>query len=68
MDWRPIETAPKDGSPIWLSTSANIRVGFWEADRWVDLSLAEHGGGRRDLLFTPTHWMPLPEPPDERQP
>lgn len=64
-DWRPIETAPKDGSPMWLyypEAYKNDRqvVGWWVDDirepRWMDHCDAHD-------FIQPTHWQPLPEPP-----
>lgn len=61
--WQPVETAPKDGTFIWLlSDSFAIRIGYWKGGRWVDLAKAE-ARGACDLSFEPSHWMPLPEPP-----
>jgi hypothetical protein len=71
MTWQPIETAPKDGSLIVLADYSGFRergkdgmwiaTGCWlapesdlEKGRWWD---------RIEYLYTPTHWMPLPEPP-----
>lgn len=62
-EWQPIETAPKDGSEIlgWSSISGEAYVMWWEAihSDWVwcinDLE---------DMFCDPTHWMPLPEPPE----
>ena len=67
--WRPIETAPKDGSVLllwdgeaqdmgWMS---NCHIGFWSEPidapgDWID------GMGRREEFY-PTHWRPLPSPP-----
>ena len=66
-EWQPIETAPRDGTWVlvcgngWAVTTAwyamNERVGkaYWKADtEWDDDYLADR---------LPTHWMPLPEPP-----
>lgn len=75
LQWQPIETAPKDGTRVLLY--ANLRraslsghdldkdygywivLGSWEAEYglWVD-------GSQCNPL--PTHWMPLPEPPQEQ--
>lgn len=67
-EWQPIETAPKDGSRIlgWAKSkngSDDLRlVIFWdqtspEGARWiVAFNAFWH--------FEPTHWMPLPEPPE----
>ncbi|PVE22209.1 hypothetical protein DC522_22175 [Microvirga sp. KLBC 81] len=55
--WQPIETAPRDGSPILIFTAWSDRtVGYWSAHRkiWVDQS---HG------IVVATYWMPLPDPP-----
>jgi hypothetical protein len=67
MSWYPIETAPKDGSHIWLYTPLDHQaVGYW-------LSCEEWGGWMfADELLAdvkpdgmgPTHWMPLPPLPD----
>lgn len=59
-EWKPIETAPKDGMVL--------VAGFWDDGRsWRDIGHCDHLGvvGRWDYNLEPTHWMPLPEPPDE---
>ena len=71
-NWRPIETAPKDGTQI---------LGFdeWEGINvcyWIDCSEVweqrdtKYGWARyydstemSYVTFEPTHWQPLPEPP-----
>jgi hypothetical protein len=52
--WRPIETAPKDGTKV-LVMSDGIEIVSWNEclETWWDGEWS-HG---------PTHWMPLPEPP-----
>lgn len=60
--WRPIETAPRDGTVIWLANEHSLRVGAWISGRWADWVRAELGG-TCDLHFTPTHWAPVPTPP-----
>jgi hypothetical protein len=67
--WKPIETAPKDGSTLLLycpdgDLPADRVVGGW----WDDFGpyRKEMGGDgvwSFDLPGEPTHWMPLPEPP-----
>ncbi len=58
--WRPIETAPKDGSEMILSFGEHMTVGKWEQDfggNWIE-------SDSRDVIEPkPTHWMPLPEKP-----
>jgi len=66
--WRPIETAPKDGTPIWLS-DGEARfplVGWWEETDEED-SVPTGWWHDAQRFFTPTHWMPLPEPPEAAQ-
>ena len=76
--WQPMDTAPRDGthilvySPLWMPTHAavtwwclNLLTGKKSeatrapmvADYWTN------GRGFR-LDCEPTHWMPLPAPPD----
>jgi hypothetical protein len=62
--WRPIESAPRDGTWIMLSRP------FWTVPfvgRWTT---SKHGEGWHDdnvdegpLLSPMTHWQPLPPPP-----
>lgn len=64
-EWQPIETAPRDGTRILVYTAERCRrclpgtvgmaVMFWDG-AWaiVDGIHARH---------LPTHWKPLPEPP-----
>ena len=75
-DWRPISTAPKDGTYIllWPVGRAVIRHGYAPTSavgmaRWHQpgnperpgyWSAAGHGECNR-----PSHWMPLPAPPEE---
>ncbi len=60
-DWRPIETAPKDGSTI---------IGWcreWGEPQTIDWSKGEFGEHWYTAVmlprYQPTHWMPLPKPP-----
>lgn len=63
--WRPIDSAPKDGTPILCFTPDQSEFGFidtskieilwWASDEWQN--------DCDDVFFQPTHWMPLPNPP-----
>lgn len=61
-EWRPIETAHKTNRAIlvWCRGYKNTYVVTWHNDynNWVVF-----GGFGYELSETPTHWMPLPEPP-----
>ena len=63
--WRPIETAPRDGTPIWLYTGAGQCEGYWNYGEWVQdaVSCTYDGAGGPAFQCNPTHWMPLPLPP-----
>lgn len=61
--WRPIKSAPRN--------DPEARVLIWTAHRALDIGYYDVGGERpcwRDMdfdeLIDPTHWMPLPSPPD----
>ena len=57
--WRPIETAPKDKSSILIIDSENfITIGDFSETRGCFENTEECW-----KIETPTHWMPLPEPP-----
>ena len=61
MNWQPIETAPKDGRDLLIFGSGGIVIGWWDDScrYWChqDLYLS---------IDEPTHWMPLPLPPDKQ--
>jgi hypothetical protein len=78
--WQPIETAPKD-RPILVSGGKvnNELGGCWKNDGWVkvywdneDWQEPEKRWQVCDTCYygvwveNPTHWMPLPEPPKEK--
>ena len=73
MEWQPIETAPKDGTPILLYVPVNGRMiaieGEWGKypdcgegeEGWRLVRANCHGCGccaSQDGM--PTHWLPLP--------
>jgi hypothetical protein len=64
--WQPIETAPKDGSRLWLywptrNETDRQSVGWWHESVhgcwWMDPADTESEG--------PTHWRELPAPPQK---
>jgi hypothetical protein len=73
MEWRTIESAPKDGTRVLILAEGKAIEGWqqsWkdyegnERGSWEAISLESHGcgccaGGDPN----PTHWMPLPAKP-----
>lgn len=67
MQWMPIETCNKNQSVIscsWWKSHPHrpfIQEGYlhWDGNTW----LKQSGGAWQDELTNPTHWMPLPSPP-----
>lgn len=58
--WRPIETAPKDGTRmLFRAADHEPAIGWWDYDDW----LWDCGIDLCPLPFAPTHWQPLPAPP-----
>ena len=68
--WMPVETAPKDkvvllcgpsGYPTTpLVFTTGIMRSNYRAGRWIDHA----NDDLVDWGFEPTHWMPLPTPPE----
>jgi hypothetical protein len=57
--WQPIETAPRDGTPVlaWFQGSAVVAFLNPRTGRWDD-------GDFYDDLGSPSHWMPIPPAPE----
>lgn len=77
--WRPIDSAPKDGTSILLWSGGEHTIGWWECGKEFALSAAGFNnwckghltvGGYDagfDGIYNPTHWMPLPAPPSSAE-
>lgn len=72
-EWQPIETAPRDGELILLSNSDGVWVGkytpvyasgFVPQNKWSSW-LLNHDHFKCSKSINPTHWMPLPESPED---
>lgn len=61
--WRPIGSAPKDGSLIILASDGGVAwLGHWaEAIGWTRYNC-------RDVGWCPDWWKPRPMPPKQRRP
>lgn len=57
-DWLAIDTAPKDGTHILVRAGDESRVLYWRKKAW---RCPFWGPGP---FKEPTHWMPLPAPPE----
>lgn len=68
MEWQPIETAPKDRRSrlVWCPENKNVYCVYWEAPKEQPClgKWAYFGGTNSELIDEPTHWMPLPNPPE----
>ena len=54
---RPIEEAPRDGTPILGMSATNVTFKIWWSDTWQDWMFEQVRVG-----FTPTHFLPIPKP------
>lgn len=57
MDWKPIESAPKDGREVLACFVGQF------GRHIVFVANANPDKVERQGYASPTHWMPLPEPP-----
>lgn len=66
--WQPIESAPKDGTFVLVCEKDNSAI--YEArfmwDDWYP-SMQSDSDEYGPMKGYPAHWMPLPEPPQERK-
>ena len=74
--WQPIETAPKDGTKVLVCQATDADGEPIRGESWgVFVQVAAWWGGDDEWIVycslikdpsvhvEPTHWMPLPEPP-----
>jgi hypothetical protein len=57
--WRPMETAPKDGTEILVSDNDLISTAFWGGGAW------QWSWDRELDYLVPLYWMPLPPLPKD---
>ena len=67
-EWQPIETAPKDGTKVLLgrfSGTGTDHDGRVRVDWYRQLGDSYIGWGDFNMRYwPPTHWMPIPPPPE----
>ena len=66
--WIPVtEQLPEDETYVLISFKRNMAVAYRKVGRWHVMC----GGGWKTTVSLleqqPTHWMPLPEPPEEEK-
>jgi len=59
-EWRPIETAPKDGVFVLITDGDVVQIGYYEDH----LTAWRSDADQCRLWSDPTHWQPLPAPPE----
>ncbi len=58
MNWQPIGSAPRDGSPVWVKDeTSKCGWAYFDAPNWV------WAGDKGKVAWFIEEWMPLPEPP-----
>lgn len=62
LDWRPIATAPKDGTTI-IVTMAGGNDGPYYVLFWNDIFFEDVNSGEGPSIAHLTHWATLPSPP-----
>jgi hypothetical protein len=80
MEWEPIETAPRDGTEIIVTDGRDVFTARYrisncanDAPFFAVSADGEFFNRGTDWQFEPdyrwpTHWMPLPAPPTDKQP
>lgn len=74
-EWKPIESAPKDGTkilalcqPTYYETGKSMPFSYINVVWWRKRVEDDHNKWRHSLndsVAQPTHWMPLPDAPTE---
>jgi hypothetical protein len=71
MAWQPIETAPKGECVLLFSPDAadwySVCVGYAISDEDGVAWYSQEESVGQPIDAQPSHWMPLPEPPEAKQ-
>lgn len=60
-EWQPIETAPEGEEILVYAPIDGVVSSIYKFGAWQKLIMV-YGGSKTN---EPTHWMPLPEPPED---
>ena len=66
-EWQKIETAPREGDEILIARHVRDteRSAVWVMHvAWFDARIGRWRTLHADNLVEPTHWQPLPQPPN----
>jgi len=64
LQWQPMQSAPKDGSVIWVTNGFGLWLAYWEQRlRWREFTVAQHHPHSK-LQIRPIAWQPGPILPD----
>ena len=63
--WQPISTAPRDGTSILIFEAQDGTTGTVRISRWRDDTIPTGWTGSDRA---PSHWLPLPLPPNKPMP
>lgn len=65
-EWMPIDDAPKDGTTFLIYDSGEYRECWWSGDEVIGWTSYQTEPYLFPCYF-PTHWKPLPTPPQENE-
>jgi hypothetical protein len=65
MKWQPIDSAPKDNTPVdlWRSEARERAVNMYRVEMASDNVFYEPVNDGPCVVRDATHWMPIPPPP-----
>lgn len=63
--WLPIESAPKDGTHLQFWMNGECWYGKWFVNETYPMLSRWKVFGCKTWLLQPTHWRPLPKPPQD---
>lgn len=64
MTWQPIDTAPDDGTLVLVACGQDIWISSRKKGKCVNGFPTGWNWAIPSVYHQPTHWMPLPKPPE----